>query len=68
MAKIGLLICVGDACGGLDQAMAVDRGVELLAFPEAAPAGTASAQDLCNRVSAAVNHYLCTCGGRGAGV
>jgi len=62
MAKIGLLICVGESCARVDQAAAASRGVELLAFPEAELGVPAEAQDVCNRVSAAINHYLGACG------
>lgn len=60
MAKIGLLVCAGDACAMVDQDAVVARGVELLAFPDADLSGVAAAQDLCDRVSAAINHYIRT--------
>jgi phosphoglycerate dehydrogenase-like enzyme len=60
MAKIGLLICAGKACAAVDQEAATARGVEILGFPDADLGSAAAAQDLCNRVSAAINHYLRT--------
>lgn len=67
MVKIGLLICVGESCAQVDQAAVISRGVELLAFPEAELGDPAQAQDLCNRISAAINHYLGACGVRETG-
>ena len=58
MAKIGLLVCAGPACEQVDQAAVAERGVELLAFPDAQYESAADAQDLCDRVSAAINHYI----------
>lgn len=60
MVKIGLLICAGSACSLVDQAAAAERGVELLAFSDADYTSATTAQDLCNRVSAAINHYIRT--------
>lgn len=61
MVKIGLLICVGKACTKLDQAAVTERGVELLAFSDADLANPVAAQDLCNRVTAAIDHYIHSC-------
>ena len=58
MIKIGLLVCAGPACERVDQAAVAARGVELLAFPEVQYGTRADAQDLCNRVAAAINHYI----------
>ncbi len=58
MVKIGLLICVGPACERVDQAAVAARGVELLAFPDANYDSGAEAQDLCNRIAAAIDHYI----------
>ena len=58
MIKIGLLVCAGPACERVDQAAVAERGVELLAFPEVQYGTRAEAQDLCNRVAAAINHYI----------
>lgn len=58
MNKIGLLICAGEACSLLDQAAAEQRGVELLAFPDARYDSSKAAQDLCDRISAAIDHYI----------
>lgn len=58
--KLGLLICVGEACARMDQSAAASRGVELLAFADADLSDFAAAQDLCDRVSAAIDHYLRT--------
>jgi len=58
MVKIGLLVCAGPACERVDQAAVAERGVELLAFPEVQYGTRAEAQDLCNRVAAAINHYI----------
>jgi phosphoglycerate dehydrogenase-like enzyme len=60
MIKVGLLICASGACAQVDQAAVAERGVELLAFPDADCTSTTTAQDLCNRVSAAINHYIRT--------
>ena len=60
MSRVGLLICAGEACMRTDQTAVLARGIELLAFPEAQYASTATAQDLCDRVSAAIDHYLRT--------
>jgi phosphoglycerate dehydrogenase-like enzyme len=62
MNRIGLLICVGEACSRLDQAALTERGVEVLVFPDAELGTPAGAQDLCNRVSAAIDHYLHSAG------
>lgn len=62
MPRLGLLICAGDACSKIDQAAAFACGIELLAFADARLLSTASAQDLCNRVSAAIDHYIRTAG------
>jgi phosphoglycerate dehydrogenase-like enzyme len=62
MPRLGLLICAGEACSGVDQAAAFAGGIELLAFPDAQYASIASAQDLCERVSAAIDHYVRTAG------
>jgi lactate dehydrogenase-like 2-hydroxyacid dehydrogenase len=58
MVKIGLLICAGPACDRIDQAALAGHGVELLAFPDARLDEKAEAQDLCDRVAAAINHYV----------
>lgn len=60
MVKIGLLICAGSACARVDQSAVAARGVELLAFSDADFTSVTAAQDLCNRVSAAINHYIRT--------
>ncbi len=67
MVKVGLLICAGGACDKVDQRAVVARGIELLAFPDADLDSVANAQDLCNRVSAAIDHYLCGYKDQGAG-
>lgn len=56
--KLGLLICAGGACAGVDQVALAEHGVELLAFADADTASVLGAQDLCDRVSAAINHYI----------
>jgi len=61
MVKVGLVICAGSACEHLDQAALAARGTELLAFADAELGTAAGAQDLCDRVSAAINHYIRTC-------
>ncbi len=60
MSRVGLLICAGEACSRMNHAAVVAHGIELLAFPDAQYASTAAAQDLCNRISAAIDHYLRT--------
>ena len=56
--KLKLLIAVGAACKLLDEAAARDHGVELLAFPDASYRTAADAQELCNRITAAINHFV----------
>ncbi len=58
MTKIGLLVCAGPVCEQVDQVAVAARGVELLAFPDAQYDSEINAQDLCDRVSAAINHYV----------
>ena len=58
MTKIGLLICAGTACDLLDQSAAEKRGVELLAFADAQWDSSDAAQDACNRITAAIDHYI----------
>lgn len=58
MVKVGLLICAGEACRLLDQNAAGERGVELLAFPDARFDTAEAAQDVCNRIAAAIDHYI----------
>lgn len=65
MVKVGLVICAGSACAQVDQAAVAARGIELLAFADAELGAAAGAQDLCDRVSAAINHYIRTCDGSG---
>ena len=60
LPRLRLLIAVGDAAAQLDQAAARDQGVELLVFPEAFGSDAAAAQDLCNRITQAIDHYLCS--------
>jgi lactate dehydrogenase-like 2-hydroxyacid dehydrogenase len=65
MPRLQLVITVGDAAAQLDQAAARDQGVEPLAFPDALGSDVAAAQDLCNRISQAIDHYLCSIDGQG---
>ncbi len=58
MPRIKLLITAGEACRQLDQAAAQEQGVELLAFPEAKYSEPDEAQDMCNRISKAIDHYI----------
>ena len=58
LPRLRLLIAVGDAAAQLDQAAARDRGVELLVFPEALGSDAVAAQDLCNCITQAIDHYL----------
>lgn len=58
MHRLSLLIAVGDACGRLDQAAACERGVELLAFPVADCTDPRDAQDVCNSIARAIDHYV----------
>ena len=51
LPRLRLLIAVGDAA-------ARDQGVELLVFPEAFGSDAAAGQDLCNRITQAIGHYL----------
>jgi phosphoglycerate dehydrogenase-like enzyme len=61
MHKLGLVICAGEACSEVDQVAARERGVELMAFPEADYTSVGGAEDLCARVSAAIEHYVRSC-------
>lgn len=58
MPRLKLLIAAGEACQHLDEQTAQRLGVELLAFPEAQTDSRADAQDLCNRICEAINHYV----------
>jgi phosphoglycerate dehydrogenase-like enzyme len=58
LPRLRLLMAVGDAVAQLDQAAARDQGVELAVFPEALGRDAVAAQDLCNRISQAIDHYL----------
>jgi len=58
MPRLKLLITAGEACQRLDEQAAQDQGVELLAFPDARLDSLVEAQDLCNRISEAINHYI----------
>ena len=58
LPRLRLLIAVGDAAAQLDQVAARDQRVELRVFPEAFGSDVAAAQDLCNRISQAIDHYL----------
>lgn len=58
MSKLKLLITAGDAASQVDEAAARAQGVELLALPDVHCAEPVSAQDACNRIAAAIDHYL----------
>ncbi len=58
MPRLKLIIAAGEACAQLDQDAARAQGVELLAFPDAAGSDPAQAQDLCARISDAIDHYI----------
>jgi hypothetical protein len=58
MHRLSLLVTAGEACRRLDQAAALEQGVELLAFPDADCAQVEDAQDLCNRIVQAIDHYV----------
>jgi len=58
MHRLGLLITAGEACGRLDQDAATAQGVELLAFPDVDCRDPGDAQDLCNRIVQAIEHYV----------
>jgi len=58
MPRLKLLIIAGDACRQLDQAAALDQGVELLAFPDAKFGEQGAAQVVCNRIAKAIDHYI----------
>jgi len=58
MPRLKLLIIAGEACGRLDQVAARQQGIELLAFPEAEYSEPGEAQDMCNRISNAIDHYI----------
>ena len=65
LPRLRLLIAIGDAAAQLDQAAARDQGVELSVFPEALGSDAAAAQDVCNRVVQAIDHYLRSSDGLG---
>lgn len=65
MPRLQLVITVGDAAAQLDQVAARDQGVELLAFSDALGSDVAAAQDLCNRITQAIDYYLRSIDGRG---
>ncbi|TCK17195.1 hypothetical protein DFR30_0416 [Thiogranum longum] len=58
MHRLSLLITVGEACHRLDQAAALEQGVELLAFLDADGSNEEDAQDLCDRIVQAIEHYV----------
>lgn len=58
MNKLRLLICAGAACDKVNQSYARDKGVELLAFPAGRYDTVSAAQDLCNRISLAIDHFI----------
>ena len=58
MPRLKLLVTAGEASRRLDERAARNQGIELLAFPDAQINTAADAQDLCNRVSGAINHYI----------
>lgn len=68
MMKIGLLICAGEACSHIDQEVVRIRGIELLAFLDEDFRSVEGAQDLCNRVSSAIDHYIRTFSARGKAI
>jgi lactate dehydrogenase-like 2-hydroxyacid dehydrogenase len=61
MYKLGLVICAGEACSGVDHVAACERGVEAMAFPDADRASVGAAENLFKRVSAAIEHYVRSC-------
>lgn len=65
MPRLQLLVTVGDAAAQLDQGAARDRGVELLAFSDTFGSDAAAAQDLCNSITQAIDHYIRSIDGRG---
>ncbi len=65
MPRLKLLVTIADASAQVDQAAARDQGVELLAFPDALGSDVVAAQDLCNRITQAIDHYLRSIDGRG---
>jgi len=58
LPRLKLIITAGEGCGLLDQAAAQAQGVELLAFPDDGCSASEQAQDLCRRISAAIDHYI----------
>jgi len=58
MHRLSLLITVGEACRRLDQTAACARGVELLAFPDVDCRDPKDAQDVCERIALAIDHYV----------
>jgi phosphoglycerate dehydrogenase-like enzyme len=58
MYRLKLLIAAGCACQGLDEIAAQAQGVELLAFPDAECNDSLMAQELCNSIARAIDHYI----------
>ena len=58
MPRLKLLIVAGEACGSVDRFALQEQGVELKAFPTAHCAQTAEAEDLCQRISRAIDAYI----------
>ncbi len=58
MPRLKLLVMAAGPSNRLDQGAAREQGVELLAFPDGRVDDAAAAQELCNRIVAAINHYL----------
>ena len=58
MPRLKLLIAAGEACRHLQQDSLQQYGVELLTFPSAQCRESAGAEDLCGRISQAVDQFI----------
>jgi len=58
MPRLKLLIVTVEVARHLDQDAVQEYGVELLILPSAHCKGPAGAEDLCKRISQAIDHYI----------
>lgn len=58
LQRLKLVITAGDACAALDQAAALNNGVEVLFFANADCADPAEARDLCESIVRAIDYYI----------
>ncbi len=58
MIKLSLLVATGPACGRIDGEALLERGVEVLMFPELDYTDPDSAQACCEQISEAIDFYI----------